>query len=99
MTKLALIGTIEIAPGKKEELLAQLLAHKARCRKDEPGTLQMDVLALRDDDARLHVYEVYRDDAAFEEHHRGPSLAQFKASTAGMIGAFHITKCAVVENT
>ena len=98
MTKLALIGTIEIAPGRKEELLAQLMAHKSRCLKDEAGTLQMDVLAPRDDDARIHVYEVYRDDAAFEEHHRGPSLAQWRALTAGMIGAFHVTKCAVVEN-
>ena len=98
MTKLALIGTIEIVPNRKEELLAQLMAHKARCARDEPGSLQMEVLAPREGDARIYVYEMYRDDAAFEEHHRGASLAQFRASTAGMIGAFHITRYAVVEN-
>ena len=76
MAKLALVGTIEVAPGRKDQLVAALMAHRARCLKDEPGTLQMEVLTPRDDDTRLLLYEVYRDDAAFDVHRNGPSFAQ-----------------------
>jgi quinol monooxygenase YgiN len=71
VARLALVGTIEIAPGRKDQLLSALMAHKARCLKDEPGTLQMEVLSPREDDAELLVYEVYRDDAAFDVHRNG----------------------------
>ena len=45
----------------------------------------MEVLAPRDGDTKVLVYEVYRDDAAFEVHRSGPSLAQWREETAGMI--------------
>jgi (4S)-4-hydroxy-5-phosphonooxypentane-2,3-dione isomerase len=61
-------GTIEIVPGRRNQLISSLLAHKARCLKDEPDTLQMEVLAPRDDDTKVLVYAVYRDDAAFDAH-------------------------------
>jgi hypothetical protein len=48
--KVALVGTIEIALGRRDRLISSLPAHKARCLKDEPGTLQMEVLAPREDD-------------------------------------------------
>lgn len=44
MPKLAIWATLEIAPGRIEEYLPVILAHKARCLRDEPGTLQFDVL-------------------------------------------------------
>ena len=98
MAKLALVGTIEVAPGRKDELLSALMAHKARCLKDEPDTLQMEVLAPREDDAKVLVYEVYRDDAAFDVHRSGPSLAQWREETAGMIAKFSVTRCTPVES-
>ena len=55
--------------------------------KDELGTLQMEVLAPREADTKVLVYEVYRDDAAFDVHRSGPSLAQWREETAGMIAA------------
>ena len=97
MPKLALVGTIEVAPARKDELVASLKAHGARCLKDEPGTLQMEVLAPRDDSAKVLVYEVYRDDAAFDVHRNGPSLARWREETAGMIVKFSVTRCTLVE--
>ena len=49
MPKLAIIGTLEVAPGRKVEVLPLLMAHRARCLKDEPGTLQFEVLVPRED--------------------------------------------------
>ncbi len=69
MPKLAIIGTIEVAPGRRDQVLPLLMAHGARCLKDEPGTLRFEVMISR---AKLLVYEVYQDDAAFDNHRNGP---------------------------
>jgi quinol monooxygenase YgiN len=76
MPKLAIVATIEVAPERKDQLLPLLMAHRARCLKDEPGTLQFEVLAPREDDTKVLLYEVYRDDAAFDVHFNGPSIAR-----------------------
>ena len=42
MPKLAIVATIEVAPERRDQLLLLLMAHRARCLKDEPGTLQFE---------------------------------------------------------
>lgn len=96
MPKLAIIGTIEVTPGRSDQLLPLLLAHRARCLKDEPGTLQLEVLTPHEDDIKVLLYEVYRDDAAFDVHRNGPSIAQWREETAAMIAKVYVTRCALV---
>jgi (4S)-4-hydroxy-5-phosphonooxypentane-2,3-dione isomerase len=97
MSKLAIFGTIEVVPGNRERILAALRAHKARAIKDEPGTLQFDILAPRDDETRILLCEIYQDDQAFETHRSAPSVVRFREETAGTIAALHVTRCALVE--
>ena len=97
MPKFANVVTIEVTAGRRDQLLPLLAAHKARCLKDEPGTLQFEILLPRDDDTKVLSYEVYRDDAAFEVHRNGPSLAQLREEIAGMVVKLHGTRCAVVD--
>ena len=40
MSKLAVIGTVEMPPEKRDQVLRLLMAHRGRCLRDEPGTLQ-----------------------------------------------------------
>ena len=68
---------------------------KARSLK-EPGTLQFEILLPKDDDTKVLTYEVYRDNAAFEVHRNGPSLAQWKKETAGM-AKLHGVRCTVLD--
>jgi quinol monooxygenase YgiN len=75
MSKFANVVTIEVALGRRDQVVTSLLAHKARLT-DEPGSLQFEVLLPKDDDTKVRVYEMYRDAAAFEVHLNGPSLAQ-----------------------
>jgi (4S)-4-hydroxy-5-phosphonooxypentane-2,3-dione isomerase len=96
MSKFANVVTIEVAAGRRDDVVASLLAHKARL-KDEPGTLQFEVLLQKDDDTKVRVYEMYRDAAAFEVHLNGPSLVQWKEETAGMVVKLHGERCAVVD--
>jgi len=96
MSKFANLVTIEAAPGRRDEVVSLLLAHKARL-KDEPGTLQFEVLLPKDDDTNVRAYEMYRDAAAFEVHLNGPSFAQLKKEIAGMVVKLHGVRCAVVD--
>ena len=97
VAKLAVVGTIEIAPGRRDQLLPLLMAHRARCLKDEPGTLLFEVIAPHDDSSKLLLCEVYQDAAAFDLHRNGPSIEQFREDTDGMVAKLHVTKCAFLE--
>ena len=93
----ALIGPIEVAPGRTEEFVPLLMAHRARCLHDEPGTLQFEVLLPREDTTKVMLYEVYRDEAAFDTHWNGPSLARFREEATGMMATVSGTRCDLVE--
>jgi len=97
MSKFAIIATIEIAPGRTEEFVPLLMAHRARCLQDEPGTLQFDVLLPQEDTTKVMLYEVYRDEAAFDTHWNGPSLARLREEATGMMAKVSGTRCALVE--
>ena len=97
MPKLAIIGTLEVAPGRKDEVLPLLMAHRARCLMDELGTLQFEVLVPREDDTKVLLHEVYRDDAAFNVHWYGTSVARLREEAAGMIVKVYGTRCALAE--
>src|SRR5215813_12048302 len=72
--KVAIIVTIEVAPGRRDEYLRLQVEHRARCLKDEPGTLAYEVLRPQDDDNKVMVYELYADDDALYAHSVGPSI-------------------------
>ena len=96
MSKFANVVTIEVAPGRRDQVVTLLLAHKARL-KDESGTLQFEVLLPKDDDTKVRVYEMYLDAAAFEAHLKGPSLARLKEEITGVVVKLHGVRCAVVD--
>lgn len=97
MSKLAIMGTIEVAPENRDRVLPLLMAHRARSLKDEPGTLQFEVALPRDDASRVLLYEVYQDDAAFEMHRNSPSIAQWRQETERMGVKVIATRCTLVE--
>jgi quinol monooxygenase YgiN len=97
MLKFAIIATIEIAPGRTEEFVPLLMAHRARCLQDEPATLQFDVLLPQEDTTKVMLYEVYRDEAAFDTHWNGPSLARLREEATGMMAKVSGTRCVLVE--
>lgn len=73
--KHAVIGTIEVKPGARDEVLRAVLTHRERSLRDEPGTLQFEVLVPNEDPNKLFLYEQYTDTAAFVAHMKGNSMA------------------------
>jgi quinol monooxygenase YgiN len=97
MSKLVIMATIEVVPGKRDEVASLLIAHRDRSLRAEPGTLQFDVMLAREHDAKILLHEVYQDDAAFAVHANAPSIAQWRRETAGMIVKAAMTRCTLVE--
>jgi quinol monooxygenase YgiN len=97
MTKLGIVATIEATPGRMDELLPLLMAHRARCLKDEPGTLQFDFLVPRDDQSKVLLIEIYQDEAAFRAHWDGASMATFREQSAGMVAKMTGTRGSIAE--
>ncbi|MHC2337042.1 putative quinol monooxygenase [Bradyrhizobium sp. USDA 4454] len=93
MPKLALIATVEVAPEKRDQVQSLLSAHGARSLRDEPGTLHFEILVPREDAAKLLIYEVYHDDAAFEAHRNARSITQFREESAGLGVKIGATRC------
>ena len=97
MAKFSIVATFEIAEGRMDEFLPLLLAHRDRCLRDEPGTLRFDVLRPRTEDGKVLLYELYEDDAAFQVHWNGPSVARMRSETAGMVTKLNGTRCTLLD--
>lgn len=97
MGKLAIFATIEVEAGARDEALGLLIEHRERCLRDEPGTLQFEVLvpderpvlswspASERNLNSIMLFEVYADHAAFASHWNGPSIAQLRQQSAGKL--------------
>jgi (4S)-4-hydroxy-5-phosphonooxypentane-2,3-dione isomerase len=97
LATLAIIATLEVAAGQRHVLFSALKAHRDRCLRDEAGTLEFVVLRPHEDETKVLLFEVYRDEAAFEAHRKGASIAQFREETAGLQVKLHLTKCVPAE--
>jgi quinol monooxygenase YgiN len=95
--KLPIVAKIEIAPGSVDKVLPLLTALRDRCLKDEPETLASEVLKPREGDTTLLIYEVYQDDAAFDAHWKGASVARVREEAGEMIVKITGTRCALLE--
>jgi autoinducer 2-degrading protein len=72
-----LVVNCRIRAGQIETLMKELLANAKAARETEPGCLQFDVLVDSKDPARLMLYEVYEDEAAFEAHQQAPHFKRY----------------------
>jgi (4S)-4-hydroxy-5-phosphonooxypentane-2,3-dione isomerase len=93
MSKSALIGTIEVQPGTRDEVLRAALAHRERCLRDEPGTLAFEVLVPVEDATKLWFYELYADPAAVDAHAKGKSMAQLKSEIGSKVVSLSAIQC------
>jgi len=73
------------------------MEHRARSLRDEPGTLQFEVLLPRSDNTKVMLYELYTDDAAFEAHRNGPSIKRVNEEAAEMLVKVSGTRCTPAE--
>ena len=95
MSKIALVVDFQIKPGCLEDFLKVMREHAAGTLQEEEGCLQFDVLLPKEGGDRVLLYEVYRDDAAFEVHVQSARLARTRATYADLIEERTIAVCTV----
>ncbi len=91
MAKIALVVAFGAAEGRKDDLIAALKGHAQRTMDNEDGCIRFDVLIPRSGDADIMLYELYRDQAALDEHASSDRLAAFREETKDLVGTRHIT--------
>ena len=95
MSKVALNVVVEFKPESKQEVLLALLAHRGRCLKEEPGTLQFEVLVPSDDPAKLFLFELYIDASALSAHSNGSSMARYREEVKAKVLNAVAHKCSL----
>jgi quinol monooxygenase YgiN len=75
---LTVVARLRAAPGKGDALAALLVEQVATVRSAEPRCLAYTAHRSTSDPELFLFYEVYEDDAAFDEHRRSPHLARYR---------------------
>ena len=94
MSDLAIIATMVLTPGVRDKFVAHLTEHRRRCLAQEPGTFVFEILLPHDAPDTVMLYEIYKDEAAFEAHMTGASIEIMRQGTEGMLISLTGIRCA-----
>ena len=75
---IALVVTIKIKAAHKEAFMASMMDDARGSNNDEPGCLRFDVLQDIEDPNKIHLYEVYKDQAAVDAHRAAPHYTKWR---------------------
>ena len=76
--------SIRIKPENVDAFM-QKLDENARNARKEPGCKQFEVLVDPNDRAKIMLYEVYNDEAAFETHQQTPNFKKYVAEAVPLL--------------
>ncbi len=74
----AIFATIRVKPEHRERYMEEILHDARGSVLDEPGCLRFDVLVDAADPNTLYLYEIYRDEAAFQTHLTMPHFIKWR---------------------
>jgi quinol monooxygenase YgiN len=77
---------ITIKPENVDAFMRQLDANAREARK-EPGCKEFQVLVDPKDKAKIMLYEVYKDEAAFESHQQTPHFKKYVAEAVPLLAS------------
>ena len=76
--------SIRIQPQNVDAFMKKL-DENARAARTEPGCKQFEVLVDPTDKTKVMLYEVYNDEAAFEEHQKGAAFKKYVAEAVPLL--------------
>ena len=79
MSEYVISVDFEIKDGTLDEVLPLVIANATSSVQQEPGCLQFDVVQDNANPNHLMLFEVYKDEAAFQAHGKMPYVAEFIA--------------------
>jgi (4S)-4-hydroxy-5-phosphonooxypentane-2,3-dione isomerase len=85
-----------LKPGARDEFRRLIDANARDSCRNEPGCRRFDVLELPSDAARILLYEIYDDRAAFEAHLKTTHYDLFNRRSAEHVTEKQVTVCDLV---
>jgi autoinducer 2-degrading protein len=80
------IVNLQVKPDMVDDFLEAIGENSRASRRDEPGCLRFDVHRDNDDPCHFVLYELYADERAFTEAHRGaPHYEKWRAASAELL--------------
>ena len=86
------VAHIEIDPVQLEEYRAAVREQITAAIRDEPGVLVLYAVSDKDNPARVTVFEIYRDAAAYQSHLASRHFKKYKAATEKMVKSLTLVK-------
>ena len=91
---IALLVTIQIQPEHREAFMESMLDDARGSNNDEPGCLRFDVLQDSEDPNKIHLYEVYKDQAAVDAHRQAPHYTKWRETVQDWFAAETVRRVA-----
>ena len=76
---ISIFVTINIKPAYKDSFISAVLDDAVGSVRDEPGCFRFDVLQDESNPNRIHLYEVYQDEAALDAHRQAPHYVKWRS--------------------
>ncbi len=88
---------VRIKSEARQQFLEAIEVDALGSERDEPGCLRFNVLQDASDENVYYFYEVYKDEAALEEHRKMPHYAVWRAAAeVALDGPTEATRCVPV---
>jgi quinol monooxygenase YgiN len=91
------VAEIEIDPAQFEAYQAALKQEIEAAVQLEAGVLSLMAVHAKNDPARIFVFEVYADVAAYAAHLETPHFATYKAATKAMVKSLKLTETVPIK--
>jgi quinol monooxygenase YgiN len=85
MRRYVVTADFRLQPGAMQAFMPLMIENAERSRTDEPGCDRFDVLVPAGETDRVFLYEIYRDEAAFQAHLQTPHFKAFNTASQAYI--------------
>jgi len=76
-----IIAPLQIKESRKAQFMEEIIADARGSLNNEPGCLRFDVIQDPEDLNRIWLYEVYKDEQAFQAHTQTPHFIKWRDTT------------------
>ena len=83
----AVVVRIKVKPEYRGEFMEAMLADGRGSTANEPGCLGFNIVTDGEDPELVHLFEVYKDEAAFAEHKKTPHFTAWKNAIGPWLAA------------
>jgi (4S)-4-hydroxy-5-phosphonooxypentane-2,3-dione isomerase len=96
MSGFVVIVDFRLKPGSRSAFRRLVDTNATASVRDEPGCRRFDVLEVQGESDRVLLYEIYDDEAAFEQHCRTSHFHEFDAVSAPLVIQKTVSRCDLV---